>query len=221
MPVQKKITTYMTKSSKKGKTTGSRFRRRTLRRFSGQRVFKIRRTVRAGAITLTTGYQDISGNASYPWFKGFKLDVLPSYTEITNLFQQYKVKGLKFRLSPRFDNLDMSNTVSGAVSLSLPKFYIAKDRDCTVNSATENEMMQQRVMIKKGNRDIVFYGAYPRFKTTVSGGFIPQSKFLTTDDPDVEHCSYAIGAYTPNNPNAENIIYDVWITAYIHCKGLK
>jgi len=216
--VQKKITTYMSKSSKKGRSTGSRFRRRTLKKYSGARVFKMRRTLRAGAISLTSGYEDISGNASYPWFKGFKLDSLPAYTEITNLFQQYKIKGLKFRLSPRFDNMDLSTNLSG---LSLPRFYIAKDRDGTVDSATENDMMQQRVMLRKGNRDIQFYCAYPKFKTTVSGGYIPQNKWLTSVDPDVEHCSYAIGAYTPLNSAPDNINYDVWITAYIHCKGLK
>lgn len=220
MAVQKKITTYTVKSSKKSKSSG-RFRRRTLRKFSGARVFKMRRTARLGTITLTTGYKDISGDAGTPWFKAFKLDQLPSYTEITNLFQQYRIKGLRFRLSPRFDSLDMSNTVTGAVSLSLPKFYIANDRDCTVDSSTENDMMQQRVRIFKGSRDIVIYSAFPRFKTTISGGFVAQNKWVTSADPDIEHCSFAVGAYTPNNPNAENIVYDVWVTAYVHAKGLK
>lgn len=221
MAIQKKITTYMSKSSKKSKSTGSRFRRRTLRKFSGARVFKMRRTARLGTITLTTGYKDISGDVATPWFKSFRLDQLPAYTEITNLFQQYRIKGLRFRLSPRFDNLDMSNTISGAVSLSLPKFYIATDKDCTVDSSTENEMMQQRVMLRKGSRDIVLYSSYPKFKTTISGGFIAQNKWITGADADIEHCSFAMGAYTPNNPNAENIVYDVWVTAYVHAKGLK
>lgn len=218
MAIQKKITTYMTKSSKKSKTTGSRFRRRTLRKFSGARVFKMRRTARLGTISLTLGYKDISGDNTTPWFKAFKLDQLPSYTEITNLFQQYRFKGLRFRLSPRFDNLDLSTNLSG---LSLPKFYIAKDRDCTVDSSTENDMMQQRVMLRKGSRDIVLYSSYPKFKTTISGGFIAQNKWITTADADIEHCSFAVGAYTPLNNAPDNIVYDVWVTAYIHAKGLK
>lgn len=221
--VQKKITTYITRKSKKSSGSGGRFRRRTLKRYSGARVFKMRRTQRLGTITLNTGYNDVSGNATTPWFTAFNIDMLPARTEITNLFQQYRVKGLKFRISPRFDSVDINNV---NIPWSIPKWYVAVDKDCSVDSSTEDSMMQQRVKILRGNRDVSIYASYPKFRnmitnsTTSAVGFNAVNKWITSNDPDVNHCSYAIGAYAPIESVA-GVVYDVWCTAYIHAKGLK
>jgi len=97
----------------------------------------------------------------------FKFNQLPNYTELTALFDEYKVNGVKYEFIPRFNSIDQSAAFGG-------EFYTALDRTDNNAPASLNELLEYQSLRKT---------PITRKHTRYFRPAIPTSIFRTVDDP--------------------------------------
>lgn len=192
-------------------------------------VTKIQRTFNFGywqpATTLTSDF----------WKQyQFRLQDLPSYTEITSLFDQYKINAIRVKFVPRFDSFGGDNTTDttlpGITNQAGTQLHIIKDQRATMapsgtytrtnlNTFLENG----KVKTYTGNRPITVY-----FKPAVTNnvGASVQAAFLwapwlQTSSADIVHYGFQAFASDANLNGSFGNSWDVFVTYYMMVKGLR
>lgn len=163
----------------------------------------------------------------------FTLSQLPDYSEFTNLFDQYKVNGLKYEFIPRFNSIDQTAATGG-------EFYSAIDRTDNDAPTTLNQMLEYQSIRKTPlTRKHVRYfkpgvptAIYPTVDDPVSGSVFPiaaavkLSPWISTDasnsgsnSTQIEHLGLK---FFCNQTNATaNTTMDVICTAYLGMRTVK
>lgn len=161
------------------------------------------------------------------------LNNLPNNTEITALFDQYKVNAIKLQFIPRFDNFAGNNTTDttlpGVTNQSGTYAHVCYDTRSTItpagiyNSSTLNTFMEQgRVKTYNGNRPFTVY--YRPVIVTQYGGVNTQmyvrSTWLPTNNPITLYGPHVFMQDYNFNGTFGNS-YDIYVTFYMMCRNMK
>lgn len=153
----------------------------------------------------------------------FKLSDLDNYTEFTNLFDRYRICGIKITFEPNITGFDAN---AGATAFTLPMLLTVVDHNDSANPGSMADLMQYRTLRKtrahlthtRYLKPAVLTSAY---ESAVATAYIPKCKqWLTCDDPATPHYAlkYGISAYG----DAEfTVSWRTYIKFYFQCKDLK
>ena len=119
----------------------------------------------------------------------FKLSDLPQYTDFTNLFDQYKLTGVKLDFIPFADNISWEVASNGA-SIAAPggPLLVSVDMDDATAPASASEMLSRQnvKVIPVGRRFQMFlrpkYGDVANTTTLA-----PATGFIDCDTPNTPH----------------------------------
>lgn len=156
----------------------------------------------------------------------FKLSDLSNYTDFTELFEKYRISGVKLKFIP-VTGFDSDVSSSKAVC---PFAYAIKRSAITVTGEQEtfDELMEhQDVKITMGNRPFSVYIKNPMMYAPASNitNVLEVNNWISTRNPgtvssnaDVPHwgLSYAFAFEGTSNNNTS---YGVYATFYVQCKN--
>lgn len=193
-------------------------RRRKTYRPSARRAIKSNLVSIKRKVTFT----QISLNTWQSQQYAFTLAALPSYTEFTNLFEQYRINAVKLTFIPYTDSIE-GNTTSA--NLFVPRVYTIIDKDGSPLLSSETAMQQYNDarLIRDPCKAFSIYVRKPcvQFGTanalTVVGGAPKPSPWLDCDNHSVQHWGCGIGGVVPNA--AGNFNYSVVATYYMQFKN--
>lgn len=151
------------------------------------------------------------------------LSQLPSYTEFTNLFEQYRINAVKFDFIPKSTSFE-ANT-SAAVA-TMPRLYTIIDKDGNAQTSSEVAMQQygNSRLIRDPSKPFSIYIKRPcvQFGTantiTIVGGAPKPSPWLDCDNFSVQHWGCAIGGIMPTGTGS--VSFSVVATYYMQFKNV-
>lgn len=164
----------------------------------------------------------------------FTLAQLPSYTEFTNIFDTFKLRGVKVTFRPRYDSFSGENTTDttlpGITNQAGNYVHVINDPYSTVtpsgtytttnlNSFLENG----NVKTHNGNRPFSFY-VRPCVDSYVSGSSTASRKrspWMQTNNAPQVHNGAHIFLQDINMTGTSGNSYDVFYTFYLSFKNLK
>lgn len=205
--------------------------RRAARRY-GKRIFRnptntqvtVKRTLFQGAWQFGTAttvdfwrYLEFSVNS------GFN-----NYTEFTNVFDRYRVNGMRVDFYPRFDHLAGPVTGATPMTVAKPHMVIVKDPYSNISpsgaytAANLNTLLENGGKVYDATRPIRVYWK-PVIPFTVSGGVaFKRAPFLRTSETGILHRGFHAFAYQNNFSTAvTDLIWDVHVTMYVTFKDLR
>lgn len=153
----------------------------------------------------------------------FKLNQLPSYSEFTALFDEYRINGIRFEIVPLFTSDDLN---PASTFLTLPNMHTVIDYDDSTTPADLNEMLQYpNRRMTRGNVKHVRYWK-PKIASTVwnagvASGYGATRMWIDCSNPGVSH--YGLKWATDGNfgTGSQSITYKTYITMYIACRGVR
>lgn len=155
----------------------------------------------------------------------FKLSDLPNYTEFTNLFDRYRILGVKVLFIPHWSNVD-ANPVS-TMPLVNPDFYTVTDYTEDGVPTSLNELYEDTSFrVTRGGKIHKRYlkpaVLSQEFESTIATAYSPKWKqWITTDDPATPHYCLKWGADQLAVGTTQNFYIRVMMTYYIQCKDVK
>lgn len=180
-------------------------------------VHRFKRKVVLGNIQAYNNGSTFNAAAAF----SFKLSDLPQYTDFTNLFDQYKLTGVKLDFIPFADNVSWEVASNGA-SVAAPggPLLISVDQDDATIPASASEMLSRQnvKVVPVGRRHQMFlrpkYGDIANTTTLA-----PATGFIDCDTPNTPHYGVKCWMAAPNVVNT-NFTYQVWATYYVTLKGV-
>lgn len=192
-------------------------------------VFKFKRTYRA-----TTGWVPGTAAVSDYWKSlAWSLSGLPSASELTSLFDQYRITGIKVTVRPRYDsfagNDTTDTTLPGVTNQGGNDIHVIIDpnNDLTpagaYNTTTLNTFLENgNVQTFSGNRPFSVF-VRPKVGLDVGGVASAQrsSQWIQTSQPGILH--YGMQMFITDVGMTGNFgnSYDFFYTFYIECKGIR
>lgn len=210
---------YRKRTYRKRRNYTRRFKRNYRRsRRTGQRKYLFKRTV-ATTINLTTNsvgfYPLPSANNQ------FKLSNLPSYTELTVLYDTYKICAVKRKYV--FDR-NMSSVSQGALPgppYGMPTLLTVNDYNDADTLTNEPQMLQYQTYKARRLDRVVSRYFKPRFFSSTSN-IAATRGYITTVENSIVHYGLKTAVSVPVDVDEEPIgtlkIYD---TYYISCKTVR
>lgn len=167
-------------------------------------------------------------------YQGFNLQQLPSWAEITNLWDRYRIAGVKVTFRPRYDsfagNDTTDTTTPGITNLQGSYVHIINDPysavtpSGTYNTTTLNSFLEQgNVRSYQGTRPFSFY-VKPTVDVTLNG--VAQARrakapFVNTTQANFAHYGYHAFQQDINMTGASGQSFDIFYTFYIVCTKLR
>lgn len=176
------------------------------------------------AVLGTTAFWTNSGVSGAGATSVFTLNDLPQNQEFSNLFDLYKICGVKMKFV--FDKNDaLSATGAGS---SLPTLYFIRDQDDGTVPANINEMIQyESCKMKRLDKPCTFY-VKPKisqmvYETAVTTAYATPKRnpWLDCANNDVAHygCKWAIDFNTAFGTSIGRLA--IFMTYYIACKDVR
>lgn len=166
-------------------------------------------------------------------YYNFTAASIPNFTEISTLFDRYKVNALKYTFRPRYDGFDGANstdvTPPGITNQQGNMVHIVKDPFSnttpagTYTSSTLNTFMEQgNVKTYMGNRPFSVYFK-PTITQTIGGSAIERcrAKWLLTQSSTVNHYGFHAFQQDVNLTGTSGQSYDVFVTVYMQASNPK
>lgn len=167
------------------------YRRKKLPKLTrGTKVYKFKRTARLGTLNIASG---TGITQAYT----FNLAQVPNYSEFVNLYDEYKIIGVKFRMSPWVD----SNIQAGT---NMGKLYYAFDpNDDTAWTTVDQALQYNSCKMRNVNSRpwSVYFRPLPRQRLYESGSndaFGPYRGWIATTDYSTPHYCLKMISETPN-----------------------
>lgn len=176
-------------------------------------VYSFVRTKQLTSINLQTA-SDTLGRIT------FQLDNLDNYTEFTNLFQQFRILGVKLTFVPYVTSND-ANPI--ATTYVMPNIHTVIDHDDSGTPANLAEIMQFRNhrmtrLNRVHSRYIKPSILMSAYETALTSAYIPKWKqWVSTDDYTTPH--YGLKYFIDQSSTALTI--RVFAKFYFQCKDLK
>lgn len=170
---------------------GRRRPRRTIRKRKLRRVRS--NTVHSFIRTAETIY-----NLTYgvPLYRGdqFQLNLTPSSTEFTNLYDQYRIKGVKRTFIYSQTGADTTGAIGPYGPAGAPMLYMVRDYDDAATPSAVSEFLQRPYCTIRRLTGITKTFIRPKMAGSVYNGgttaYGPKSGWIDVGYPDVPH--YAI-----------------------------
>lgn len=145
----------------------------------------------------------------------FNLSQLPNHTEFTQLYDQYKIKGVKVKLVPKYNSVDI--TSPGSTQLLTVIDYDDANAPTTINDLLQYQNMKMTTSNRIHGRYLV-----PRSNTEVSNSGLgvasaPKRQWLDCGYPTVQHHGIKYGVVAPANDTK----FDLYITYYLAFKNVR
>jgi hypothetical protein len=167
-----------------GAPTPARRRKIVVRRrrggaMGGRGVYRFKRTAFYSGLIAGSITQDVSGALIG------QLSQVPGYTEFVNMYDEYKITGIKWKFMPR------ANSAEAGTNQGLIKLFTAIDRN-DLNPPTIQDILQySSLKITPSNRTHTRYikPTVINFanQTALGSGYMSNRGWLSTDSPTVAH----------------------------------
>lgn len=161
----------------------------------------------------------------------FTASQIPNFAELANVFDQYRINGLKYTFMPRYDSVEAST----ATALGSPAAYahVVIDPESTVvpsgvyGSGTLNTLMENtKVKTYRLGRPFSVYFKPKCLMQSFGGGtagsvISPRSN--RTSDTAIEHRGFHMYVHQNNflaSANG-NIVLDTFVTVYLSLKNVR
>lgn len=206
-------------------------RKRIMRNKLARQVHYYKRTFRVGDFlanyNATTG---ITTPLNVPL--SFNLNQIPAASELTSLYDQYKIMGIRVNVQPLLTE-GIASVVSGSAAIyGYPKFSSVIDYDDSTTPASEDVLLQygslkQTPAFKEHKR---FFRPKVRLGGLDAGAVVnptvsSKAQWIDVGYPNVPH--YGVKLYHPGpiasgSPTvSSSIAYSVYATLYIACKNVR
>lgn len=190
----------------------SKYRKPRLNRGIGQPVQYFKRTVwLPGWNTTTAGTNSFTG-------LNFRLSQLPNITDFTNLYDQYKICGVKVEVIPQYDNAQVNAT---PVAIVTQNFHVTDYDDSTTPPNMDALMQHQDVKRVPSTRIIKKFikpcFATQIFNTGITSTYGARRGWIDCATPDTEHYGMKFGFSA--NPVA--FTYGLRMTFYLAFKQVR
>lgn len=195
---------------------------------SGSKVMFLKRTFRA--LTWTP---DTASTAGFWRNPGYTLNTMPSATDVTNLFDQYKINGVKVTFRPRYDNFagnDTTDTTApGVTNQGTCDVHCIVDPYCQLTPSGTYTNTNLNVFLENG-KVRTFSGTKPFsifVKPTVDldiagiTGARRGRSWVSTLQGGITHYGAQFFVADPGLTGNFNQAWDVYFTYYIACRGIK
>jgi len=199
-----------------------------------KRPMKITRMIRDNVVLFKRRFLVSSSTTFGSWSTqaySFTLGALPNYTEITNLFEQFKINAVKLTFIPLADSVDFNQyQESKATSrpyATQPRMYTLVDKDGAPTVSTEAIMLENSAVriIRQPLKGFNIYINKPCVQVEVgttlgfSGAMPRASPWLDCDNYGVRHEGCVVGGVTTDG--TVSFGFQVIATYYIAAKGVK
>lgn len=223
----------------KRKRAAAPFRRRVRRRMALRkpRIGRMPMLTMKRTFWLENWTPNTTTTAGFWRFYDFAFDQLPSYTEISNLFDVYKINGIKITLRPRYTefagNDTTDTTIPGITTQGTTMVHVIKDQlnNSVVPSGVysvgnlNNFLENGNVRSYQGTKPINIYFKPMILNTVVNGGSMnkvgPRWLQTVANGMIVRHTGAHIFLQDVNLTGTFNQSFDVFVTYYFQAKGLK
>lgn len=209
-------------------------KKRTVRRRRGVRRMRLTRTIpvvhRFKETCELTQWSCSAGSTQFG-IQSYKLNDLFNAGQFKNLFDLYKITGVKLTIIPRFDTASVGEASNGPVVNNLPMLYIAPNRSpwSTAPNSVQDILNDDGVRMMPLDRKMSFYlsAPSPRILDGASNGVPVQfdkkiKPWLTTggnaQDVDQSGVQYYSHRWAISNTGSSGIFTDVYATYYLTFK---
>jgi len=212
-----------------------RRKRKTTRRKPAARKMTIPRPMRNRGITYITRCADFIpfqiGPAADAWSTTgytFRLADLPSFTDFTNLFDSYKITGVKLTWFPRYFGGDtVGGATAGNPASGTPHIWVLTDDDSDNPLTSKLAALQcdKARMIRNPWRPFSVF-VRPKFTAEVRvsagiAGAVPQTGWCHTQNSGVIHYGISIGGDVPGyaaGATFNPLVWDCYAKYYLQFK---
>lgn len=174
-----------------------------------QTVHHFKRTAFYNGLIAGSTLSDVSG--------GFiaQLNQVPNYTEFTNLYDMYRINGVRWRLSPR------ANSAEIGTNQGMIKLFTAIDYDDIVTPSLTDMLQYESLKVTRSDKEHVRY-VKPRvsqavYQTAVGTGYSSARGWIDCANTTVAH--YGLKWLLQQLP-AGNQSFDVQVTYYLSFKNV-
>lgn len=150
----------------------------------------------------------------------FNLSQLPQYTEFTQLYDQYQIKGVRVELIPQFDSANMASTSSTNI---INQNYSCIDYDDVGIPTSMDTIMQYQNVRRCPSTKVMKRFLKPKVATQVYSTALTtnysskRNVWLDCNQPDTEHYGLKFG-FT-KSPNAQK--YSLRVIYYLAFKNVR
>lgn len=180
-------------------------------------VHHFKRTYQGSEITINN-VSSISGGWS------FSLNSLPSYSEFTALFDEYRINGIAIKLVPLFTSADLNPATT---ALTVPNLHTVIDYDDSTDPGSLNTILQypNRRMTRATQMHSRYFRphvAYAVYKTALASGYGTKSRmWIDCENVDVPHYGFKYCFDGNYGTGSQTITYKSYITMYLSCRGVR
>lgn len=212
-------------------------RRRTRRkmvapvRMSRVPILRVKRTFYQGAWVFGT-----ASTGEFWRYNTYTFGALPSVSEFTNMFDEYKLSAIKVTFRPRYDSVSINSVVDGTSqpNITQPQAYahvIVDPASTTLPSGIYNNGTLNTFLENGGiktytlNRPFSVYFR-PKVRTSANGGssasVVQSSPWLRTSDTGVVHNGFHMFLQQNDFSIGANYIrLDTFVTYYFQVKSMR
>lgn len=217
-------------------------RKRTVRRrrINRRRVTRVPRTLRMPTFVMKVKRKfwwfnwtlSTATTAGFWRYLSIAMSDMPSNSEIVNLFDQYKITGVRYELHPRYDNFAGNDTIDvtqpNITNQAGNMVHVINDPRSqltpagTYTTTTLNTYMEQgRVRTHRGFKPIVIYHKPTIAQSQVTGTRQIRAPWLNTSNVTTVHSGAHVFLQDVNLTGTTGQSYDVFVTLYVLCRGAR
>lgn len=196
--------------------------RKSVRRYKDSKIYSFKRTCQCLSYDATAT-QRVSNeitdhtNLASGFYK-FALNDVGGYTDFTNLFEKYKITGVKLKFIPTLG----TNALAGG-SNALRPIAIAVDRSVMSTTPTFVSLMEDAdTKVRSGMKPFSVWISKPTAYTTIDGSSpaaMLTNSWLDTANATVHH--FGVKYAFDGSQGTVTTAYKVFATLYIKCKGVQ
>lgn len=214
------------------KARKNKSRRRNLRRGRIGRIantiHRFKRTCKLDDLVVkyTAGTPGVGVGAN-PAYQ-FTLNSLPDYSEFVNLYDMYKITGIKLSIVPTAQAV--TSAVSGTINTSgFSRVHSVIDFDDNTQLASENNALQYATLRTTSHQRTHTRFFKPKLSVSIDGELATTlasapsaNRWISTEYPEVEHRGVKVWINPPvNNAVSTSLTYTVYATYYLAMKMSK
>jgi len=186
--------------------------------YSTKRITYLTRTVEKASFSTL-------GAAWYNQVYSFTIGDLPNYTELTNLFDQYKIEKVKLSFFPRYSENIASIPVGTIASTNTILWNVSSDDGTTLMPTQNNALQCMAAKMRTGTDPFVVW-CKPKFQLEAATSLAiasakPSTGFIDCDNYSVIHSGHEIAGYSPAAAPTQVGEWKCYATYYLALKSVR